>query len=143
VPRHAGPIRRWRKEERNIENGVQYAAERRDAAVNATAGSCDGRQRSQVATLANPAKRNKRIAAWLTQTIRLWMDLGRDGFKHEHYSVSSHEGEVVISVSVTTTLIKNVEFQLGLIERKRSAQVVDNKKGATLFNIAKALWTRI
>jgi hypothetical protein len=58
------------------------------------------------------------------------MDLGRDGLEHEHYSVASHDGEVVISVSVTTTLIKNVEPQLGLIKRKRSAQVVDNKKGS-------------
>src|SRR5207248_2293224 len=32
--------------------------------------------------------------------------------------------------SVTTTLIKNVETQLGLIEHKRSAQVVDNKEGS-------------
>src|ERR1700674_2897658 len=58
------------------------------------------------------------------------MDLRRDGLEHERYSVASHDGEVVISVSVTTTLIKNVEPQLGLIERKRSAQVVDNKKGS-------------
>jgi hypothetical protein len=38
--------------------------------------------------------------------------------------------EAVISVSVTTALIKNVEIQLGLIERKRSAQAVDNKEGS-------------
>jgi hypothetical protein len=38
------------------------------------------------------------------------MDVGRDGLEHKHYSVASHYGEVVIiSVSITTTLIKNVE----------------------------------
>jgi len=49
--------------------------------------------------------------------------------------VASQEGEVVISVSVTATLIKDVEPQLGLIERKRRAQVVDNKKGSNTVNI--------
>src|SRR6266849_7155264 len=36
---------------------------------------------------------------FVTRTIRLWMDVGRDGLEHEHYSVASHDGEVVISVS--------------------------------------------
>jgi len=79
----------------------------------------------------------------VTRMIRLWMDLGRDGLDHEHYPVASDDGEVVTSVSVTTRLIENVEAQLGLIERKRSAQVVDNKEGSNLFNIAKAPWDRI
>jgi hypothetical protein len=58
------------------------------------------------------------------------MDLGRDRLEHEHYPVASDDGEVVVSVSVTTTPIKNVETQLGPIERKRSAQVLDNKEGS-------------
>ena len=62
--------------------------------------------------------------------IRLWMDLGRDGLEHEHDPVAPHDGEVIICVSVATTLMKNVETQLGLIERKRSAQVVDNEEGS-------------
>src|SRR4029077_995665 len=44
---------------------------------------------------------------FVTRTIRQWMDLGRDGLQHEHYPVASHDGEIVISVSLTTTLIKN------------------------------------
>ena len=63
---------------------------------------------------------------------------GRDGLEHEHDSVASHDGEVVISVSVTTTLMKNVEPQLGLIERKRSVQVVDNKKGSNTVQHSKS-----
>ena len=35
-----------------------------------------------------------------------------------------------VSVLVATTLMKNVEPQLGLIERKRRAQVVDDKRGS-------------
>jgi hypothetical protein len=66
----------------------------------------------------------------MTRTIRLWMDLGRDGLEHEHCSVASHDGPEVISASLATAFIKNVEPQLGLIVRKRSAQVVDNKKGS-------------
>src|SRR5215813_7426655 len=62
--------------------------------------------------------------------IRLRMHLGRDGLEHKRYSVASQDGkEVVIFVAVTSALITNVKPQLGLVERKRSAQVVDNKKG--------------
>jgi hypothetical protein len=60
--------------------------------------------------------------------IRLWMDIGRDGFEHERDLAASEDGEVVISVSVTTSPIKNFETQLGPIERERSVQVVDNKE---------------
>jgi choline dehydrogenase-like flavoprotein len=63
--------------------------------------------------------------------IRLWMDLGRDDLEHEHHSVAPHDGEVVISVFVTTTLIENIERQLGPIEGKRGAQIVDDKKGSS------------
>ena len=66
----------------------------------------------------------------MTRTIRLWMDLGRDGLEHEHDSVTSKDSPEVVCVSVASSLITNVESQLGLIERKRSAQVVDNKKGS-------------
>jgi len=64
---------------------------------------------------------------FVTRMIRLWMDLGRDGLDHEHYPVASDDGPEVSFGSVTTTFVKNVETQLGLIERKRGAQVVDNK----------------
>jgi hypothetical protein len=57
------------------------------------------------------------------------MDFRRDGLEHEHDSVAPKEGPEVVCVSVASSLITNVESQLGLIERKRSAQVVDNKKG--------------
>ena len=66
----------------------------------------------------------------MTRTIRLWMDLGRDGLEHEHDPVTSKDSPEVVCVSVASSLITNVESQLGLIERKRSAQVVDNKKGS-------------
>ena len=66
----------------------------------------------------------------MTRTIRLWMDFGRDGLEHEHDSVASKDGPEVACVSVASSLITNVEPQLGLVERKRSAQVVDNKKGS-------------
>src|SRR5438094_4103171 len=58
------------------------------------------------------------------------MDLGRDGLEHEHDPVTSKDSPEVVCVSVASSLITNVESQLGLIERKRSAQVVDNKKGS-------------
>ncbi len=70
------------------------------------------------------------------------MDLGRDSLHHEHYLVASDDGPEVlsVSVSVTTTPIKNVESQLGLIERKRSAQVVDNKEGSNPCQLSEAPW---
>jgi len=65
---------------------------------------------------------------FVTRRIRLWMDLRCDGLEEEHGSVAYQDGPEVVSISVTTTLMKNVEPQLGLIERKRSAQVVDDKR---------------
>jgi hypothetical protein len=67
---------------------------------------------------------------FVTRMIRLRMDLRRDGLDHEHDAVASHDGPEVISGSVASAFIENVEPQLGLIERKRSGQVVDNKKGS-------------
>jgi hypothetical protein len=58
------------------------------------------------------------------------MDLGCDGLEEEHGSVAYQDGPEVVSVLVATTLMKNVEPQLGLIERKRRAQVVDDKRGS-------------
>src|SRR5262249_22257319 len=66
---------------------------------------------------------------FVTRTIRLWMDFGADLLNHERNPVASSDGEEVGSLSVTSSLITNVEPQLGLIERKRSGEVVDNKKG--------------
>jgi hypothetical protein len=65
---------------------------------------------------------------FVTRRIRLRMDLGCDGLEEEHGSVANQDGPEV--VSVTTTLMKNVEPQLGLIEGNRRAQVVDDKKGS-------------
>src|SRR5438270_5742966 len=62
--------------------------------------------------------------------VRLGMDLGRDGLEHEHDPVASNDGPEVVSFSVAAALITNVKPQLGLVERKRSGQVVDNKKGS-------------
>jgi hypothetical protein len=56
------------------------------------------------------------------------MDLRRDGLDHEHDAVASHDGPEVISGSVASAFIENVEPQLGLIEGKRSGEVVDNKE---------------
>jgi hypothetical protein len=70
---------------------------------------------------------------FVTRRIRLWMDLGRDGLEEEHGSVAYQDGPEVVSVSVATTLMKNVEPQLGLIERKRRAQIVDDKRGSRTF----------
>ena len=67
---------------------------------------------------------------FVTRRIRLWMDLRCDGLEKEHRSVAYQDGPEVVAVSVTTTLMKNVEPQLALIERKRRAQVVDNKRGS-------------
>ena len=50
--------------------------------------------------------------------------------KIQHDPVASHDGEEVISGSVASAFISNVKPQLGLVERKRSGQVVDNKKGS-------------
>jgi len=65
---------------------------------------------------------------FVTRRIRLWMDLGCDGLEEEHGSVAYQDGPEVVSVFVATTLMKNVEPQLGLIERKCRAQVVDDKR---------------
>src|SRR5258708_12460024 len=74
---------------------------------------------------------------FVTRRIRLWMDLGCDGLEEEHSSVANQDGPEVVSVSVTTTLMKNVEPQLGLIERQRSAQVVDDKRRSRTFQHTK------
>src|SRR5207248_3341634 len=42
---------------------------------------------------------------FVTRTIRLWMDLGRDGLEHEHDSVASKDGPEVVRISVASTLI--------------------------------------
>lgn len=67
---------------------------------------------------------------FVTRTIRLWMDLGRDGLEHEHDAVTSHDGEVVVSASFAAGLMLNVESQLRLIERNRRVQVVDDERGS-------------
>src|SRR5208282_363085 len=67
---------------------------------------------------------------FVTRRIRLWMDLGGDGFEEEHGSVAYQDGPEVVAVSVTTALMKDVEPQLGLIECKRRAQIVDDKRGS-------------
>src|SRR5215467_15067517 len=68
---------------------------------------------------------------FVTRTIRLGMDLRGDGLEHEHDSVASKNGpEILVCLSVASSLIANVESQLGLIERKRSRQIVDNEKGS-------------
>src|SRR5262249_50535259 len=81
----------------------------------------------------------------MTRTIRLGMYLGRDGLEHEHDFVASKDGpEIVVCVSVASSLITNVEAQLGLIERKRSGQIVDNKKGSdTVQHSESALESKI
>src|SRR5215470_11944155 len=58
------------------------------------------------------------------------MDLGCDGLEHERYAVASNDGEEVFSDSVSSAFVANFKAQLGLIERKRIGQVVDNKKGS-------------
>lgn len=70
---------------------------------------------------------------FVTRRIRLWMDLGRDGLEEEHGSVAYQDGPEVVSVAITTALMKNVEPQLGLIERKCRAQIVDDKRGSRTF----------
>lgn len=67
---------------------------------------------------------------FVTRRIRLWMNLGCDGLEQEHRSVAYQNGPEVVAVSVTTTLMKNVEPQLALIERKCRAQVVDDERGS-------------
>src|SRR5438270_3315432 len=62
--------------------------------------------------------------------VRLRMDLWRDGLEVQHDPVASDDGEEVISGSIASALIADVKPQLGLVERKRSGQVVDNKKGS-------------
>ena len=75
---------------------------------------------------------------FVARRIRLWMDLGCDGLEEKHGSVAYQDGPEVVSVSVTTTLTKNVEPQLGLIERKRRAQVVDDKRGSRTLQHSEA-----
>jgi len=67
---------------------------------------------------------------FVTRRIGLWMDLGRDGLEEEHGSVAYQDGPEVVSVPVATTLMKDLEPQLGLIKRKCRAQVVDDKRGS-------------
>src|SRR5208282_978715 len=67
---------------------------------------------------------------FVTRRIRLWMDLGCNGLEEEHGPVAHQDGPEVVAVSVTTTFMKNVEPHLGLIECKRRAQIVDDKKGS-------------
>ena len=68
---------------------------------------------------------------FVARVVRLGMDLRRDGLEHEHDPVASNDGEEVISGSVASALIANVEPQLGLVEGKRSGQVVDDEKGSS------------
>ena len=67
---------------------------------------------------------------FVARMVRLRMDLWRDGLEVQHDPVASYDGEEVISGSIASALIANVKPQLGLVERKRSGQVVDNKKGS-------------
>src|SRR4029077_14412007 len=67
---------------------------------------------------------------FVTRRIRLWMDLRCDGLEEEHRQVAHQDGPEVVSIAVTATLMKNAEPQLGLIERERRAQVVDDKRGS-------------
>jgi hypothetical protein len=72
--------------------------------------------------------------------IRLWVHLGRDLLEHHRYTVTPHDGKVVSSVSFTPAFMANVESQLGLVERKRSVQIVDNEKGGdTVQHIGSAI----
>ena len=64
----------------------------------------------------------------MARMIRLGMDLRRDGLEIDHHPVASHDGEEVISGSIASALIANLKPQLGLVERKRGGQVVDNKE---------------
>src|SRR5438067_609745 len=76
--------------------------------------------------------------------IWLRMHFGRDRLEHERYPVASQDGpEVIILVSVTSALITNVEPQPGLIERKRSAQVIDNKKRSNTVQHSGTAGTRM
>src|SRR5690349_4151548 len=67
---------------------------------------------------------------FMARMVRLRMDLRRDGLEHEHDPVASNDGPKVISGSIASALIANGKSQLGLVERKRSGQVVVNKKGS-------------
>ena len=79
----------------------------------------------------------------MARMIWLWMDFGRDGLEHERRSVAPHDGEVVISIFVAAALIDHVERQLRLIERKRVAQIVDDKKRGNTVQHRQPRWARI
>ncbi len=65
---------------------------------------------------------------FVTRMIRLRMDLRRDGLEIDHHPVASNDGEEIISGSIASSFISNVKPQLGLVEGKRSGEVVDNKE---------------
>src|SRR4029077_4838770 len=67
---------------------------------------------------------------FVARMVRLGMDLRSDRFEVQHDLIASNDGPEVISGSIASALIANVKPQLGLVERKRSGQVVDNKKGS-------------
>jgi hypothetical protein len=56
------------------------------------------------------------------------MDLRRNVLEHQHHPVAADDGPKVIAVSITT-LVQDVEPELGLVELQGSAQIVNNKKG--------------
>jgi hypothetical protein len=56
------------------------------------------------------------------------MDLRRDRLEVQHDLIASHENPVIIYVAVASAFIANVESQLGLVERNRCAQVVNNEE---------------
>jgi len=67
---------------------------------------------------------------FVARVVRLGMDFGSDLLEHEHDLVASNNGEEVRPDPVTASLVANVESQLGLVERNRGVQVVDNKEGS-------------
>src|SRR5579864_1420159 len=67
---------------------------------------------------------------FVARMVRLRMDLRRDRLEVQHNPVASHDGEEVIFWYIASALITKVKPQLGLVERKRSGEVIDNKKGS-------------
>src|SRR4051794_2139921 len=67
---------------------------------------------------------------FVARMVRLRMDLRCDRLEVQHDPVASNDGEEVISGSIASALIADLKPQLGLVERKRGGQVVDNKKGS-------------
>jgi hypothetical protein len=65
--------------------------------------------------------------------IRLGMDLGRDRLKVQHDLIAAHENPIVTYVAIASALVQNLEPKLGLVERNRSLQVVDDEKRSNTF----------